>query len=235
MSETHSQTPPDDSINPTAPPDREPREEDRVPGQTDPLEGRPSLFLPSLVATQQWPDLVYQTHPNAPLPIAVNPQPNPSPTMNSDIKDTIKTLNNLIEVLKDGQQGFDSAAKHVKVPELARYFERYSEQRAEFAAELQARVLALGADAETSGTLGGSMHRGWTNLKTALSSNDPRILLEEAERGEDTAVAAYREAIECEGLDRPTKDIVSSQYGDIKAAHDHVKMLRDSHTYRKAS
>lgn len=155
--------------------------------------------------------------------------------MNSDIKTTLKTLNDLIEVLKDGEQGFKTAASDVKVPDLNLVFTRYAVQRAEFASELQARVLALGADADTSGSVAGSIHRGWINLKAALSSNEPHAVLAEAERGEDAAVAAYRKALDVTCLDAPTQDLISRQYADVKAAHDHVKMLRDSDAYRKAS
>lgn len=155
--------------------------------------------------------------------------------MNSDIKTTLKTLNDLIEVLKDGEQGFTTAASDVKVPELNLVFTRYALQRAAFAAELQARVLALGADVETSGSIAGSIHRGWINLKAALSTNEPHAVLAEAERGEDAAVAAYRKALEGTPHDAPTQDLLGRQYADVKAAHDHVKMLRDSAAYRKAS
>jgi uncharacterized protein (TIGR02284 family) len=155
--------------------------------------------------------------------------------MNSDIKTTLKTLNDLIEVLKDGEEGFKTAASDVKVPDLSLVFTRYAVQRTEFAAELQARVLALGADVETSGSVAGSIHRGWINLKAALSSNEPHAVLAEAERGEDSAVAAYRKALDEARLDTSTQDIVSRQYADVKSAHDHVKMLRDSAAYRKAS
>jgi uncharacterized protein (TIGR02284 family) len=154
--------------------------------------------------------------------------------MKSDITRTIKTLNDLIEVLKDGEAGFKSAASDVKVSDLALVFTRYAVQRAEFASELQARVLALGADVETSGSVAGSIHRGWINLKAALSTNEPHAVLAEAERGEDTAVAAYRKALENE-LDPSTRDLIGRQYADVKAAHDHIKMLRDSDAYRKAS
>lgn len=155
--------------------------------------------------------------------------------MNSDIKTTLKTLNDLIEVLKDGEEGFKTAASDVKVPDLNLVFTRYAVQRAEFASELQARVLALGADVETTGSVAGSIHRGWINLKAALSSNEPHAVLAEAERGEDSAVAAYRKALEQNELDASTRDVIGRQYADVKAAHDHVKMLRDSATYRKAS
>lgn len=155
--------------------------------------------------------------------------------MNSTIKETIETLNALIEVLKDGEHGYQTAAEEVKAPELARIFGRYAKQRTEFASELQARVLALGADVEKHGSVIGSVHRGWINLKSVLSSNEPLAVLNEAERGEDAAVEAYREALEEADLDQPTKYIVSRQSTEVKAAHDNIKSLRDSETYRKGS
>ena len=155
--------------------------------------------------------------------------------MNSTIKDTIKTLNDLVEILKDGQYGFKSSAEDVRAPELASVFTRYAAQRAKFAAELQARVVALGADVEKHGSVSGSIHRGWINIRSALSTNEPHAVLEEAERGEDAAVAAYREALDDTDLDHPTREIISRQFVDVKAAHDNVKQLRDSGKYRKTS
>jgi uncharacterized protein (TIGR02284 family) len=153
--------------------------------------------------------------------------------MNSTINATIKTLNDLIEVLKDGQHGFQTAPKDVKAPELAQVFQGYAKQRGEFAATLQAHVAALGADVEKSGSVAGSIHRGWINLKSALSTNEPQAVLEEAERGEDAAVAAYRKALEQQDLDSATRDLITSQSTAVKAAHDHVRNLRDSGKYRK--
>jgi uncharacterized protein (TIGR02284 family) len=153
--------------------------------------------------------------------------------MNSTISTTIETLNDLTEVLKDGQHGFHTAAKDVKAPELAQVFQGYAKQRGEFAAKLQAQVAALGANVEKSGSIAGSVHRGWINLKSALSTNEPQAVLEEAERGEDAAVAAYRKALEHPELDANTRDLITSQYTAVKAAHDHVRNLRDSGKYRK--
>jgi uncharacterized protein (TIGR02284 family) len=153
--------------------------------------------------------------------------------MNSTINETIEVLNNLTEVLKDGENGFRAAAKDVKVPELAQVFERYATQRAEFASKLQAQVSALGAKVEKSGSVAGTMHRGWMNLKAALSTLEPQAVLEEAERGEDAAVAAYRKAQEHTDLDAATRELINTQYTAVKAAHDEVRNLRDSGKYRK--
>jgi uncharacterized protein (TIGR02284 family) len=153
--------------------------------------------------------------------------------MKTTIDETVDVLNDLIETLKDGNHGFQTAAKDVKSPDLAQLFHQYATQRAEFSSKLQAQVLALGADVEKSGSVAGSMHRGWINLKSAISTNEPQAVLEEAERGEDAAVAAYRKALERTDLDSATRTLIQSQYTAVKAAHDHVRNLRDSGTYKK--
>ncbi len=86
-----------------------------------------------------------------------------------------------------------------------------------------------------SGSVSGSVHRGWINLKAALSSNEPHAVLAECERGEDSAVAAYKEALDNQDLDLPTRELLNRQYHEVKGAHDKVKQLRDGVTYRKAS
>jgi uncharacterized protein (TIGR02284 family) len=42
--------------------------------------------------------------------------------------------------------------------------------------------------------------RGWMDLKAAITSGDEHTILVECERGEDAAVAAYRDAFEYEEL-----------------------------------
>ena len=143
--------------------------------------------------------------------------------------DMVSTLNSLIETLKDGQAGFRQASEAVKDSTLKSLFSEYSLQRAKFAGELQNEVIRSLGDSkpeETSSTAG-ALHRAWINLKSALTSGDDHAILAECERGEDSAVAEYRKAIEDKNLSSPLRDIVSRQYTDVKAAHDRVKALRD--------
>ena len=153
--------------------------------------------------------------------------------MNATIDHVITVLNDLVEVLKDGEYGFKTAADDAKAPELKRLFQNYSNQRAEFASHLQARVLALGAPVEKHGSVTGSLHRGWINLKAAISTNEPHAVLAEAERGEDSALESYKKALDTEDLDSETRTLISHQYGAIRAVHDRVKELRDSPAYKK--
>ena len=143
-------------------------------------------------------------------------------------KEIISTINSLIETLKDGQEGFKQAAGAVKDSNLKSLFNEYSLQRSRFAGELQAEARQLGEpDPETSSSTSGAMHRAWINIKSAVTSGDDHSILAECERGEDSAVKEYQEAIEDSDLSAPIREIVRRQYNEVKSAHDRIRQLRD--------
>ena len=141
----------------------------------------------------------------------------------------VSILNDLIETLKDGQEGFRASAEDVQSSSLKTVFSEYSLQRSKFAGDLQALAHSLGdKDPVNSGTVGSALHRGWIDLKSALSKQDEHAVLAECERGEDAAVAAYRKAIDAGDLPSNVLETVQAQLVAIKEAHDHVRDLRDS-------
>lgn len=142
-------------------------------------------------------------------------------------KDYAATLNNLIQTCKDGEEGFRQSAENVKTEQLRKILDDFSRQRATFASELQQEVSRIGFDPQHSGSVSGSLHRGWINLKGSISNMDEHQILEEAERGEDVAVKAYKDAL---GEDLPTdlRAVVDRQYQKILQAHREVKALRDT-------
>ena len=90
-------------------------------------------------------------------------------------------------------------------------------------AKLRVRI----KETRISGSATGALHRGWINLKSALSRGDDHAILAECERGEDSAVEEYQTALD-NGLSAPVRDIVSRQYVEIKATHDRIRDLRDA-------
>ena len=140
--------------------------------------------------------------------------------------DAISVLNNLIETCKDGEQGFKTAAESLKNPELKTTFLEYSRQRAQMSSELQAEVRRLGGDPERSGSMSGSLHRGWIDIKSAVTGKDDEAILAEAERGEDVAKSAFEGALK-ETLPASAMSLVQQQAPKVLAAHDEVKRLRD--------
>jgi uncharacterized protein (TIGR02284 family) len=141
-------------------------------------------------------------------------------------EDVISTLNNLIETCKDGQEGFKQAAEGVQNSNLKTVFYEYGQHRGQFVGELQALVRELGGDAESSGSMAGALHRGWINIKSAMTGPDDGAILNECERGEDVAKKAYRDAVQ-QNLPAHVNSVIQKQAQAVQEAHDRVRDLRD--------
>ena len=89
------------------------------------------------------------------------------------------------------------------------------------AQELQTEVVRAGGEADTSGTVVG-----------ALPGKDDVAMLEEAERGEDRALARYRKALEAP-LPPELRNLVQRQLIGAQRNHDQIRALRDQ--YRAAA
>lgn len=139
----------------------------------------------------------------------------------------ISTLNNLIETCKDGENGFREAAEGVQDPALRTVFMEYQQQRAQYASELQQQVAKLGKAPEETGSVAAAIHRGWINLKSAVTGKDDHAILAECERGEDSAVKNYRQAL-TEDIPADLKAIIQQQASGVQQAHDHIRSLRDA-------
>lgn len=145
------------------------------------------------------------------------------------MSNTTSILNDLIETLKDGQEGYKLASENATSSDLKSLFGEYSLQRSKFSGELQSLARTLGErDPETSGSISASIHRGWINLTSVVTRRDDHAILAECERGEDSAVAAYRKATDTADLPANVLDTLNAQFIDIQAAHDRVRDLRDS-------
>jgi uncharacterized protein (TIGR02284 family) len=141
--------------------------------------------------------------------------------------DTISTLNDLISICKDGQEGFKDAAEGVDRSDLKTLFYEFSQQRAEFAGVLQEMVRSMGGDPENAGSMTGAIHRGWIDIKSAVMGKDEEAILNECERGEDAAKEAYQEAMQ-QNLPSNVADVVNQQGQAVLAAHNRIRSLRNS-------
>jgi uncharacterized protein (TIGR02284 family) len=145
-----------------------------------------------------------------------------------DNERVIDTLNKLIETCKDGEYGFRTCAEHVDSQQLRTVFLDRAESCRKGAMELQAEVARLGGKPETDSSTTGTMHRGWVNLKGALTGNSDQAALDECERGEDAALERYRVAIK-EDLPSPVAALGQRQYEGVKRNHDQIRSLRNEH------
>ena len=86
------------------------------------------------------------------------------------------------------------------------------------ARELQEMVRSIGGEPEIGSSVGGALHRGWLNIKVAITGKDDLTVLNECERGEDTAVESYLKALQ-KNLPPEIKAIVEHQYAGVLSNH----------------
>lgn len=144
--------------------------------------------------------------------------------MATNFSDATSQLNGLINILRDGVEGFRLASESVGCQDLRATFLEYSQQRERLANELQGEVARLGHEPSEDGTYMGAMHRGWMNIRSTVSSKDDSAIVSECERGEDSAKEAYEEALKIE-LPPTTRQLIAQQYVVVKATHDRVRAM----------
>jgi uncharacterized protein (TIGR02284 family) len=152
--------------------------------------------------------------------------------MGGDRDDVVDSLNDLAECCKDGEYGFRACAEQAKREDLKSVFLQRADDCRRGAQELYEQIRACGGKVDEGGSAAGAVHRGWVSVKATLSTYDDKAVLEEAERGEDNAMARYRKALK-QPLPANVKLVVERQMQGVQRNHDQIKMLRDQ--FRAAS
>lgn len=111
-------------------------------------------------------------------------------------EEVINDLKELLTLVNDGKEGYQSAAEATDNLELKALFTKFSGERIVYAAELKEHIAVHGgtADNEDGGIIGG-LHRTWINIKQALSSKEDKAILTAVTDGERAAIAKYDEYI----------------------------------------
>jgi uncharacterized protein (TIGR02284 family) len=90
---------------------------------------------------------------------------------------------------------------------------------------LQAEVERLGGHAEDSGSLTGTLLRGWIDLKSALSNGSGAAIVASCETGEEAAVAAVEWVVNLD-ISGPARVLVEKQCSAVKEAHARLVRLK---------
>jgi uncharacterized protein (TIGR02284 family) len=137
-----------------------------------------------------------------------------------------EVLHHLIDICKDGERGFCTAAEQAGAPVLKTLFADLAAQRKQFAAELGPHLQRLGGLAD-GGTNAGTLHRGWMVLRGIVPGDHDHAIVTEAERGEHAALNAYKDALN--GMLPPTViDLVEEQRDAIRVANERIRTVDTS-------
>ena len=147
-------------------------------------------------------------------------------------KKTQHSLNDLIEIARDGSEFYTDAASKVDNPELASLFTRMAGHKREIMNGLSADVAAIGGEPADSGTMAGSMRKGYANLRAALGNKDYAYVAE-LEELEDRLLAAFRETVQDDDTPAAAKAAAQKYMPQVQECHDIMRnrkvALKDAH------
>jgi uncharacterized protein (TIGR02284 family) len=139
--------------------------------------------------------------------------------------DDITVLNTLIATTLDSMKGYNEACEDDD-GRYAGLFREMAQERSQTASRLQARVRELGGDPEDDSSTMGALHRGFLNLKQAVTGSDEESLIKEVERGEDYLKEKYEEALKQDKLDAGTRAVIEEAYASVRKGHDRVSAIK---------
>lgn len=138
----------------------------------------------------------------------------------------IEILNSLITTTIDSAAGFERSAEDADSGRFATLFRDFGAERRQVVAQLQQTVRTLGGTPDDDGSLKADLHRRWVDLRTALSGNDDKAVIEEVERGEDYLKAKYEAALNDDALTPAAQAAIRTAYQSVRAGHDTASALK---------
>ena len=140
----------------------------------------------------------------------------------------IKILNSLIATTIDSIDGYDESAQAAESSRFAEMFHSRARERREVLTRLQAEVGRLGGKPEDDGTTLAAAHRGFVDLKSAVTGRDDQAVINEVERGEDHIKAKFEAALDDADLSPETRQLIQECYTSVKQGHDEMSRLKHS-------
>jgi len=147
--------------------------------------------------------------------------------MSTYTKEVGQKLNDLLEKTYDAEKGFKKAAENIEHASLKSYFRNKAQERYNFGHELKQEIRSFNQDIDKGGSLTGTAHRAWMDVKSLFSANDEESMLNEAIRGEKAAIEEYEEVLTETSLPMSTKSILQSQKTTINNGLSKINSLED--------
>jgi uncharacterized protein (TIGR02284 family) len=89
-------------------------------------------------------------------------------------------------------------------------------------------VRQLGGEPEKEGTILASAHRMFVNLRTSLTSNDNKAVVDEVERGEDHIKSKFEDAMKDKDVSPDTMSVITDVYASVRNGHDQMRDIKQA-------
>ena len=140
-----------------------------------------------------------------------------------DVPDTVSTLSELLDAVRDAESRFRVCAELVRSPRLKLMFEDRAVAWRASAAQLRAHLQELGGSLDAGRAVGGAA----PVARDALAGRSDRALIGECERIEHAALEAYADALS-EELLPGIRRLVEQHYESVRRSLTQLRRLLDT-------
>jgi len=138
-------------------------------------------------------------------------------------EEVAKKLNNLLEKNYDAEKGYQDAAERIENPTMKDFLQEQAQKRYDFGHEIKTEIKNYGEQPDKGGSTKGTVHRAWMDLKAAVASSSEEQVMEEVQRGEQSAINEYNEVISETSLPPSVQQILTKQRDQIVEAQQSAK------------
>jgi uncharacterized protein (TIGR02284 family) len=145
-------------------------------------------------------------------------------------KKIIDLLNRLLVTNIDRIEGYKTAIENTLEKELETLFSKFSQTSQIFRYDLVTEIERLGGIGEEHTNESCKRGRALIDLKSALSGNDRKAILNSCNEGEEKAIESYKSVLENKSGPLTSKQVtmVRDQYGSIKSDHDEIRLMQSA-------
>ncbi|MEO2058502.1 MAG: PA2169 family four-helix-bundle protein [Mesonia sp.] len=138
-------------------------------------------------------------------------------------EEVAKKLNNLLEKNYDAEKGYQDAAERIENPSMKDFLQKQAQKRYDFGHEIKTEIKNYGEEPDKGGSAKGTVHRAWMDLKAAVASSSEEQVMEEVQRGEQSAINEYNEVISETSLPPSVQQVLTKQRDQIVEAQQSAK------------
>jgi uncharacterized protein (TIGR02284 family) len=147
-----------------------------------------------------------------------------------DKEKTTDVLNKLVVINNDRIEGYETASDNTEEKDLKTLFSKFAKTSRKCRHDLIREIENLGGKAEDGTKVSGKFFRAWMDVKSALTGNDRKAILNSCEQGEEKAIETYKTVFN-DKSDHLTADLlmmVRTQYGLIKTDQGKIISMQNA-------
>jgi len=139
--------------------------------------------------------------------------------------DASGTLNDLIQVLNDGETFYSEAAVKNELAAYKGLFQRMARTKQSIANDLKTQVASHGDTPADSGTMFGSLRAKYTELRSSFGTNPAKVYVDQLEEVEDSILEAFESHLK-DTDNAEVRTIITRYMPEVLNSHNEMRDLK---------